>query len=152
IWRFEGRRAGAARVSKLKIQPSNSMVRLQSVLKLDRPVCLVEKLFPGFIFDARELLGQHRAALGLLRPPDQTHPRLVRRPPPLAPVAAQAGADDVLPVRQPPAAAGNDVIEAELLRRKPVPAELAAVFVAQKDIPPVELDDVFGKKVVAQQP
>ena len=71
---------------------------------------------------------------------------------PLPHVAAQAGADDVVPVGEPPAAAGNDVVEAELLRVITMPAILAAVLVAQKDVAAVELDDVFRKQIVPQQP
>src|SRR6516225_9719681 len=75
----------------------------------------------------------------------------MRRAAPFPHVAAQAGTDDILPVGQSAAAAGDDVIEAELLGRKAMPAVLAAVLVAEKDIPPVELHHVLGVHLVPQQ-
>src|SRR5436189_46998 len=66
-------------------------------------------------------------------------------------VAAQAGANDVFPVGQPAAAAGNDVIEAELLRGKAMTAVLAAVLIAKEDVSAVELNHILRVQLVPQQ-
>ena len=48
-------------------------------------------------------------------------------------------------------AARNDVVQAQLGRRKLLAAELALVVVAGKDVPPIELHRVLGQPFVADQ-
>src|SRR4051812_8702967 len=91
-------------------------------LQLDRPVRVVEEGLPALIFPVRELQAERRAGLGLDRLPDEAHARLPGGAAPLADVALQAGADDVLPGRLAAPAAGEDVVEAELIGGEPLAA------------------------------
>src|SRR5689334_6073869 len=86
-----------------------SAIMARPLLQLDRPVRVVEERFPRLVLPARELEVQERAALRLLGLADQAHVGLLRGAAALADVAVDAGADDVLPARQAPLAAGDDV-------------------------------------------
>src|SRR4051812_5280387 len=114
-------------------------------LELDGPVGVVEEGFPALVFAMRELEAQGRARLGLDRLAEQLHAGLAGGTAPLADVALEAGADDVLPGRLPATAAGEDVVEAQLAGGEPLAAILAAVAVAGEDVPAVEFDLLAGE-------
>ena len=65
-------------------------------------------------------------------------PACVRRAAALQPVAAMAGADDVLPHRHAALRARDDVVEVQLRAREAPPAVLAAVVVARVDVEAAE--------------
>ena len=83
---------------------------------------------------------------------DYRHTRLLGGPASLPYVAARARADDILPLRFSARAPRHDVVERKLARGEALPAILAPVVIARKDIPPVELDGTLRKPVVDEQP
>src|SRR4051794_17772822 len=100
----------------------------------------------------RELEPQRRARPGLDRLAKQLHRGFARRAPPLADVALQAGADDVLPGRTSPLAARNHVIEAKLAGGELAATVLTAIAVTREDIAAIELHLLLGQPVISQKP
>src|SRR5664279_1926072 len=66
-------------------------------------------------------------------------------------VAGKAGADDVVPVRRPPARERDHVIEREVRRGKALAAILAAVPVAHVDVVPREFHLVAGRALAGEK-
>src|SRR5262249_52619540 len=120
--------------------------------QLDRPVGVIQECLPALIFVVRELDPQDGAGPRLDGLADQPHAGLARGAAPLPDVAADAGADDVVPGGLAAPAAGDDVVQAELAGGEPLAAILAAVAVAGEDVPAVELDLLAREPVVAQEP
>src|SRR3954447_10205774 len=81
--------------------------------QLDGPVGVVEERLPALVFAVRELEAQGRAGAGPGRLPDQLHAGLARGATALADVAADAGADDVLPVGLAALPPRGHVVEAQ---------------------------------------
>lgn len=81
----------------------------------------------------------------------QLHAGLMWCPSPFADIAVQAAADDVLPRRWAAAAFRHDMVQTQLVHAQSPAAVLAAVFVAQEDVPAIEFHSVAGQAIVPQE-
>src|SRR5688572_22554579 len=81
-----------------------------ALAKLDRPIGVVEERLPALVLAVGELQPEDGAGPGHDRGADEVHAGLAGGAAPLADVAAQAGADDVLPGGPAAPAAGDDVV------------------------------------------
>src|SRR5262249_17917498 len=109
-----------------------------------------EERLPALISAVRELESQERAGLRPLWLADQPHASLSGRATPLADVAFEASADDILPVRQAAAAPRQNVVEAQLGRRGPLAAILTAIAVPREDVAAVEFHFLARQAVVSE--
>src|SRR5437588_12022891 len=99
----------------------------------------------------RQLEVQERTALWLFRLADQAEVRLLRRPAPLADVATDAGANDVVPGALAPLAPRRDVVETQFRGRGSPAAVLALVIVPRETVAAIEFDRVLGHFLVREQ-
>ena len=81
----------------------------------------------------------------------QFHVRFVRGSAPFSHITIQAAADNIFPSRWPATTFRHDVVEAKAVQSKPFTTILAAVFVAEENIPAVEFHSVAGHTVISQQ-
>ena len=112
---------------------------------------LLEKLLPAGILPFGELHVEGGIAGRFGRILTQRHPRFLRSPSPFANVALEAGAHDIFPRHLSATTAGNDVVERQMRLSESLSAILTFVFVAQENVPAVELHDVTRHAVVVDQ-
>src|SRR6185436_9206634 len=128
------RRSGAARRSSGRVGAAGDQV----FGKLHVPVGNVEKGLPLLVARSDPTGAENGVTGRPLRRADQLHPRRVQHAVPLATVARNARAHDVVPGREPAPRKRNDVIEVELRLREDSSAVLATITIAKKDVPPGE--------------
>src|SRR6266849_2036231 len=121
------------------------------LLQLHRPVGVVEEGAPGLVFTVSELEVEERAAFGFFGLADQGHAGLLGGAATFANVAANAGADDVVPSVVAALAARNDVIQAQLGSRILAAAELTLVVVAGEDVAAIELHRLLGQLLIGHE-
>src|SRR5205085_12274488 len=92
-----------------------------------------------------------RAPLGTARLLDEPHLRLFRRAPPLAAVALDARADDVLPRGASALRTRHDVVEVQLALLEDDAAVLTGVAVAEVDVVPGEAHAPLRQTVVFRE-
>ena len=102
------------------------------------PVRQVDEVPPAFLWLGIEGDVQEGLPAGALRLAAQAHPRFVRQAVGFLRVAADAGADDVFPIRFAPAVARDDVVQVQILAVEYFVAVLAGVFVPLVDVVPGE--------------
>ena len=81
----------------------------------------------------------------------QFHVRFVRGSAPFSHITIQAAADNIFPSRWPATTFRHDVVEAKAVQSKPFTTILAAVFVAEENIPAVEFHAIARHAVISEQ-
>ncbi len=120
--------------------------------QFDRPVGVIEELFPASVAVVVEMNADNRVASGLYRLCDEPHAGLFRGPAALLDVAPGAGTNHIVPSALAAPAPRNNVINGEFRQREFTPAVLTVVAVPGENVSAVELDRRSRQAVVEQQP
>src|SRR5262245_23668858 len=108
-------------------------------------------MLPTVVLLKAEVDLNERPPLRALRFADQMHARFRRRLMPLARVALDTRADNVLPRGRPAPISRNDVVQVQVVPVKDAPAVLAGVLVALKNVVSRELHLLLGQAIVEDQ-
>ena len=108
------------------------------LFQFDRPVRMVEELFPAFVSLVSEVNMQQGVASWLYGFCDQRHICLFRGSTAFFDVACHAGADNIFPCAFTADTSRHYVVEGQLARREFLSAILAVVFVTRENVSAVE--------------
>ncbi len=110
----------------------------QGLLQIDKPVRLVNEVFPALVSRIAEFQRKERASPRSHRLPNQLHPRFVGGSPTLSDIAGHAGADDVFPTRCATSTPRHNMVQRQFAHRKLLSAILTTVPIAGEDVATIE--------------
>ena len=125
--------------------------RLDIFSQLDVPVSEIDEVLPAIVLMHAEVDLNKWTPLRPLRFANEMHPRLLRSSIRLERIALDARADNILPRRWPAAVTGNHMIEIQVVPIEGLPAVLAHVLVALKNVVPCEFDLFLRQMVIDHQ-